>query len=779
MATVRRHSNSLLSATNENNVALATFNFDFTLLKVEAPTEFSGLASALSSYRRNDAEEGLPHKTARRLGALFQDIIPPTPKLIAAYGTRVSEVVKTPGINPSGSKSHGPFESFVGADGTTLWAAATSGVAAIGVYLLSCLLARAWDAKQSTSLWVELIAARKREVEQAFQDSHLISSSTLFSARQDISRNDLARWDSSARSWLRSADQAKSWEHHQLALILKNINLPFTSGSSTYASVMDVWREAMVGMEALLCGRPLSASTGSLFLAFSAWHLFPNLIVLGNETVEIKFRDKLFPSCAIVTVGKQAVTSDEKGGFQWSLALSHFHYYGGPIVAQSNREYSRVTFPELRLISLGGLLGAWRIGARDQIPVAEWFLHLSKLLQQIRLGPPKTGVRQHFGWLEIFVRAAEDLCVSNGPAKEKNLQLIKYGSRRVRYFLTDDPYKMSPFFGLGSPPVLAGLSQELDMDCGIEFLRAIARDLGFTDRDSIVCYTLDKHIDRRKVENFEYATAIPHTVPCRKRNAEGVFTLRQMHTTWTYKSSNSTMIEKDDTGLMLVQKEGVGRQVSGAVHWDGTWDSFLWREVPRLYRDHTCTCFQKSECISTSGSTDDPPSVCRCFETVSAAEPESRRFAFKLVTGSCRLGLFLLESKWRSVFESSSYCKNASGEELMPVIPSVGLGNFSESQIKPHKLWDYMCLIIRGPQVNDDAASPGALPGITFISDYHKLSMSLLSVSARFGSCFKCLLQPRQRYHISKAHLEASMRITMVTKAPCRHGKTSRHASKH
>jgi hypothetical protein len=252
MSLLGRITNSLLSGTNENNIALATLNFDFTLLKVEAPAEFGVLASALSTYRRNDAEEGLPHKTARRLGALFEDVIPSTPKLIAAYGNRVSEVVQTPGINFLGLESHGPLERFVGADGTTTWATATSGIAAIGVYLLSCLLARAWDAKQSTSLWVELVAARQFEVEEAFKDNHVISSSSLVSARQDISRNDLTRWDSSARSWLRSADQAKAWEQHQLALILKNINLPFTGGPSTYAKVIDVWREAMLGVEALL-----------------------------------------------------------------------------------------------------------------------------------------------------------------------------------------------------------------------------------------------------------------------------------------------------------------------------------------------------------------------------------------------------------------------------------------------------------------------------------------------------------------------------------------------
>ena len=75
--------------------------------------------------------------------------------------------MQTPEINPRSAPIHGPFEQFVGADGTTLWAAATSGIPAIGVYLLSCLLTRAWDAKEATALWVELVKQRQKEIQDA------------------------------------------------------------------------------------------------------------------------------------------------------------------------------------------------------------------------------------------------------------------------------------------------------------------------------------------------------------------------------------------------------------------------------------------------------------------------------------------------------------------------------------------------------------------------------------------------------------------------------------
>ena len=126
MSSLGRLTNSFLSATNENNLALANFNIDLALVKYGAPKEFSELGTALSVNRRRNAEHGPLHKTLRKLGCLFESIIPSTPKLIQAYGLRTSEIIQSPSINPKGSKSHGPFEQFVGADGASIWAAATS-----------------------------------------------------------------------------------------------------------------------------------------------------------------------------------------------------------------------------------------------------------------------------------------------------------------------------------------------------------------------------------------------------------------------------------------------------------------------------------------------------------------------------------------------------------------------------------------------------------------------------------------------------------------------------
>jgi hypothetical protein len=146
MASFGKITNSLVTGVSENTLALANLNFDFSLVKVQAPEEYSAVGCALGSSRRENAEYGTSHRTARKLGALFEALVPSVPTLIAAYGTRSSEIIQSPGLNPSGSpQSHGAFAAFVGADATSIWAAATSSTTAIGLHLLACLLARSFN----------------------------------------------------------------------------------------------------------------------------------------------------------------------------------------------------------------------------------------------------------------------------------------------------------------------------------------------------------------------------------------------------------------------------------------------------------------------------------------------------------------------------------------------------------------------------------------------------------------------------------------------------------
>ena len=199
MASIGRFAMSAIAATQETTLTLANLNFDFSLVKMEAPSEYRGLGSALSSKRKREGEHGSKHITAQRLGALFADDIPHTPNLTRAYGLRVSEIAENPRYNPRGNASDGPFAEHVGADGTSIWAAATSGRGAMAVHLLACLLARAWSGPEATSIWSDLVATRKDLLQKRMQDQK-VPMALAMACLVEVERDKLSEWDASARS---------------------------------------------------------------------------------------------------------------------------------------------------------------------------------------------------------------------------------------------------------------------------------------------------------------------------------------------------------------------------------------------------------------------------------------------------------------------------------------------------------------------------------------------------------------------------------------------------
>jgi hypothetical protein len=202
----------------------------------------------------------------------------------------------------------------------------------------------------------------------------------------------------------------------------------------------------MLAVEQFFSGKPQDIVDGSVFLAFSVWHLHPDLIVSGSEPTKSEFRDKLIPSAGVGTVGVES-RSAERDGVQWSLALSHLQYYGPSVVVRSDQEDTRLTFGQLQIVALGGLLGRWKVSSRNYMLVAEWF----KLLW-FRMGMSeediKTGESSEFGWLRHFVIAASRLLAVEGHDDRQNITLLKYRSRRAKGFLCKENSSPSPFFGL-------------------------------------------------------------------------------------------------------------------------------------------------------------------------------------------------------------------------------------------------------------------------------------------------------------------------------------------
>lgn len=132
-------------------------NLEITLVKVQVPREFNGLGSMISPKRKESAESGSFDRTARKLGALFEGSLPSIPELVKEYGTRVSEIAQSEKIKTKDPRSEELSSSLAGPDSPSLWAAVTSGEAAVSVHLLACMLARIFPDTVTTSIWVETV----------------------------------------------------------------------------------------------------------------------------------------------------------------------------------------------------------------------------------------------------------------------------------------------------------------------------------------------------------------------------------------------------------------------------------------------------------------------------------------------------------------------------------------------------------------------------------------------------------------------------------------------
>lgn len=474
MASFGKISNSLIQGTNENTFALANINFDFSLVSLAAPAEFTAVGTALAPSRRENAEHGALHRTARKLGALFESVVPQVPRLVSAYGKRASEIMKLPTLNPSGNTDkHGPFAAFVGADATSIWAAATSGGPSIAIHLLGCLLARSFsDPTKSISALVELVHERQSQIRK---DGNTFASTAthmadLMAAEQLIARDELQQWDTSARAWLQTADSAMQKEHIQLKLILQNISLPVTSASTLYDGVIRAWTQAMCGLERLLNGESQSVTDGAILLAISAWHLYPNLLVLGREPTNVDFGDRGIHTSGILTVGITGAQGPKEGakeGIYWSMALSHYRHYGRALNAVGEID-DRLTIDQLHFVALGSLLRDWNVSRKDVEPAAKWLVALEDYLNHTESPgcPP---------WLAILTKAAREVSAVDNPRKKEALALVEFGQRRGTNLLHPRGEPCLPWFGLRFSHIVGVLAAGSLEDCSIEYLRSIAR----------------------------------------------------------------------------------------------------------------------------------------------------------------------------------------------------------------------------------------------------------------------------------------------------------------
>ncbi|PON23268.1 hypothetical protein TGAM01_v207795 [Trichoderma gamsii] len=475
MASLSNLTTAFMKASHETTLTLANLNFNFALIKYDAPEEYHALGESLSSHRRKAAEDGAIHVAARKLTALFQSVIPPVPKLIHAYGLRVSEIAKLPTVNPKGTPKQGLFADHVGADGTSIWASATSGSEAVTMHLLACMLARIWKREEAIAIWTEFVQQRKLHLQSGITECDgPLKISDLAASHIELTRTELDEWDASARSWLQTADEGQKLRQTQLRLIIDNISLPVWSGGNIYSAILEAWINALETMESLIKGAPHHISNGAILLALSAWHLYPDMFFAGTNQ-HISQSDPLVSQGGLISIGLTNKTEDGKGVF-WSLPLTQARYYGEPITAMRHAGVgeSQVQFDDFTLVAIGSALGSWQQPVLD----VDDALELIKCISNAAVAAHKKAAafRNWSGhdwaeWLSLFTAAIDRYTQSTGVEKQNLTRLIRFGQRNCAACLASPQNYPAPAFGLANFSLLMKFFDS-DTEAAISFLRS-------------------------------------------------------------------------------------------------------------------------------------------------------------------------------------------------------------------------------------------------------------------------------------------------------------------
>jgi hypothetical protein len=562
MASMGKISAVAISIPNELTIAAAAFNIDFTLLKMEAPKEYQGLGAALSANRRAEAESGQSHITARRLGALFDSKLTRVPHLIDAYGKRVSEICATMAENAQSFPEGAIFGAQMGADGTNIWAGATSGSGALAVHLLSCLLARIWKSHEAISLWVELVEKRKQEILSSFNSGSATDTASVMAAQQIVTREQLAAWDASARSWLHTADSIKRLQQTQLTLIMNNIRMPVNSSNEPYESVMNAWISAMEAMERLVQGMPQRVQDGSILLAISSWHLYPNMHILVDQPKEVDQKDALMNG-AIITISGQQSSTDREGVY-WSLPLARMRYYAPPEIAERRMasDTSRVTIDELWIVILGILIGPW---SQTHLGIDQSCEFINRLTKRVN----SSGIPVR--WLDLISKAANRYQEAEGWEREQVTKLFHLGSRRGKRFLSEYDTNLPPYFRLNDFSVLLGMFKEdtkglpgLGPMKKITALRHIAQGLKCSSDDLMIRFLTEPKVND-EVAAYGYASALPVARKSLKRSRGEAENMADGHVRWIVASYDNPKIacEGRDCSCMRGSLDGCCCNVNG------------------------------------------------------------------------------------------------------------------------------------------------------------------------------------------------------------------------
>lgn len=191
-------------------------------------------------------------------------------------------------------------------------------------------------------------------------------------------------------------------------------------------------------MEKIITGSSYSIEDGSV-VALVAWHLYPDLIVLGSRTEEILQKDELVEPGGCVTIGltSHSLSPYENSGVHWSLSLAHLRYYGA--LGTTSRSLkntpsgnARFTQEEFTLILIGVFIALWQDETPVSVDDAMSFMRLfiSKFVELFEADHPE----QLGSWTKAFLAALDVYETADSQARSLAGKFLNIGLRNQSLF---------------------------------------------------------------------------------------------------------------------------------------------------------------------------------------------------------------------------------------------------------------------------------------------------------------------------------------------------------
>lgn len=380
---------------------------------------------------------------------------------------------------------------------------------------------------------MEIVKYRSENILNGLVEGYMVNFSDVAAAKNSLSRQQLAKWDASARAWLHAADRVKAYEQKQLVLILDNLRQHVNSAQGTFESVIKAWQVSLTVFEALVNGVSQKANSGEILLALSAWHLYPNLMIVEPCPKTIKQNDPLLHSCGILKIGLHRA-EEEQGGISWSLPLAQLRHYGAPVTRERTvNSTQRLTLEEFAQAFLGAFLHGWGDRGAQTFDMIRWLQKVHRTLVALakdEIHAPSNNLFSYEmgSWLGILFDASEVCLQAFEIGDESPKQVLRLGRSYAEAFL-GKPLQW-PYFGLSEKGKFVSCTGT--EDDSIQVLREAAAKLPGRPNQMFIRV-------RHKVADdippvYEYMTAQPIERTSSKRHNDGSHQPIFVHRRWLY-----------------------------------------------------------------------------------------------------------------------------------------------------------------------------------------------------------------------------------------------------